>query len=105
LKSGACAIYDKDKVTPGKAVGGPTLRHADEGIDQGQQARGLYAGATLQLLGLAEPLETIIRGNSKRKGRSDRRKCGDRSRRATITRPKILRRFPGKATGEEAVLE
>jgi len=35
LKSGTCAVYDKEKVTPESGGRRPTLRYADEGIDQG----------------------------------------------------------------------
>src|SRR2546427_452626 len=72
LKSGACAIYDKDKVTPGKAADGVQLcampmKELTKGNKLAVNTAAL--GATLQLLGIeSEPLETVIARQFKKKG-------------------------------------
>jgi 2-oxoglutarate ferredoxin oxidoreductase subunit alpha len=72
LKSGACAVYDKEKVTPGKAADGVQLC----GMPMKELTKGnklaintAALGATLQLLGIdSEPLETVISRQFKKKG-------------------------------------
>ena len=72
LKSGACAVYDKDKVTPGKAADGVQLcampmKELTKGNKLAVNTAAL--GATLQLLGIeSEPLETVIARQFKKKG-------------------------------------
>jgi 2-oxoglutarate/2-oxoacid ferredoxin oxidoreductase subunit alpha len=72
LKSGACAIYDKDKVTPGKSADGVQLcampmKELTKGNKLAVNTAAL--GATLQLLGIeSEPLETVIARQFKKKG-------------------------------------
>src|SRR5213596_4083486 len=72
LKSGACAIYDKDKVTPGKAADGVQLyampmKELTKGNKLAVNTAAL--GATLQLVGIeSEPLETVISRQFKKKG-------------------------------------
>src|SRR5437660_4831220 len=72
LKSGACAIYDKDKVTPGKAADGVQLcampmKELTKGNKLAVSTAAL--GVTLQLLGIeSEPLETVISRQFKKKG-------------------------------------
>ena len=72
LKSGACAIYDKEKVTPGKAADGVQLcampmKELTKGNKLAVNTAAL--GATLQLLGIeSEPLETVISRQFKKKG-------------------------------------
>src|SRR5205809_9628 len=72
LKSGACAIYDKDKVTPGQAADGVQLcampmKELTKGNKLAVNTAAL--GATLQLLGIeSEPLETVIGRQFKKKG-------------------------------------
>src|SRR2546426_5632895 len=72
LKSGACAIYDKDKVTPGKAADGVQLcampmKELTKGNKLAVNTAAL--GATLQLLGIeSEPLETVTSQQFKKKG-------------------------------------
>ena len=72
LKSGACAIYDKEKVTPGKAAEGVQLcampmKELTKGNKLAVNTAAL--GATLQLLGIeSEPLETVISRQFKKKG-------------------------------------
>ena len=72
LKSGACAIYDKEKVTPGKAAGGVQLcampmKELTRGNKLAVNTAAL--GAALQLLGIeSEPLETVIARQFKKKG-------------------------------------
>ena len=72
LKSGACAIYDKEKVTPGKAADGVQLcpmpmKELTKGNKLAVNTAAL--GATLQLLGIeSEPLETVIARQFKKKG-------------------------------------
>jgi 2-oxoglutarate/2-oxoacid ferredoxin oxidoreductase subunit alpha len=72
LKSGACAVYDKEKVTPGKAADGVQLcgmpmKELTKGNKLAVNTAAL--GATLQLLGIeSEPLETVIARQFKKKG-------------------------------------
>jgi 2-oxoglutarate ferredoxin oxidoreductase subunit alpha len=72
LKSGASAIYDKEKVTPGKAAEGVQLcampmQELTKGNKLAVNTAAL--GATLQLLGIeSEPLETVIARQFKKKG-------------------------------------
>src|SRR5216117_2841766 len=72
LKSGACAIYDNDKVMPGKAADGVQLcampmKELTKGNKLAVNTAAL--GATLQLLGIeSEPLETVIARQFKKKG-------------------------------------
>src|SRR5437899_218305 len=72
LKSGACAIYDKEKVTPGKAADGVQLcdmpmKELTNGNKLAVNTAAL--GATLQLLGIeSEPLDTVISRQFKKKG-------------------------------------
>ena len=72
LKSGACAIYDRDKVTPGEAAEGVQLcampmKELTKGNKLAVNTAAL--GAALQLLGIeSEPLETVIRRQFKKKG-------------------------------------
>src|SRR2546426_7425200 len=72
LKSGACAIYDKEKITPGKAADGVQLcgmpmKDLTKGNKLAVNTAAL--GATLQLLGIeSEPLETVISRQFKKKG-------------------------------------
>jgi 2-oxoglutarate ferredoxin oxidoreductase subunit alpha len=72
LKSGARAIYDKEKITPGKAADGVQLcpmpmKELTKGNKLAVNTAAL--GATLQLLGIeSEPLETVIARQFKKKG-------------------------------------
>ena len=72
LKSGACAIFDQEKVTPGEAVDGVQLcpmpmKDLTKGNKLAVNTAAL--GATLQLLGIeSEPLETVIARQFKKKG-------------------------------------
>jgi 2-oxoglutarate/2-oxoacid ferredoxin oxidoreductase subunit alpha len=72
LKSGACAIFDKEKVTPGEAADGVQLcpmpmKDLTKGNKLAVNTAAL--GATLQLLGIeSESLETVISRQFKRKG-------------------------------------
>src|SRR5213594_1640258 len=72
LKSGACAIYDKEEVTPGKAADGVQLcampmKELTKGNKLAVNTAAL--GATLQLLGIESgPLETVISRQFKKKG-------------------------------------
>jgi 2-oxoglutarate/2-oxoacid ferredoxin oxidoreductase subunit alpha len=72
LKSGACAIYDKEKITPGKAADGVQLcampmKELTKGNKLAVNTAAL--GATLQLLGIeSEPLEAVIARQFKKKG-------------------------------------
>jgi 2-oxoglutarate ferredoxin oxidoreductase subunit alpha len=72
LKSGACAIYDKEKITPGKAADGVQLcampmKDLTKGNKLAVNTAAL--GATLQLLGIeSEPFETVIARQFKKKG-------------------------------------
>jgi 2-oxoglutarate/2-oxoacid ferredoxin oxidoreductase subunit alpha len=72
LKSGACAIFDKEKVTPVQATDGVQLcpmpmKELTKGNKLAVNTAAL--GATLQLLGIeSEPLETVIARQFKKKG-------------------------------------
>src|SRR5260221_4812757 len=72
LKSGACAIYDKEKVTPGKAADGVQLcpmpmKELTKGNKLAVNTAAL--GATLQLLGIeSEPFDSVIVRLFKNKG-------------------------------------
>ena len=72
LKSGACAIYDKEKISPGKAADGVQLcampmKELTKGNKLAVNTAAL--GAALQLLGIeSEPLETVISRQFKKKG-------------------------------------
>ena len=72
LQSGACAIYDKEKVTPGLAAEGVQLcpmpmKELTKGNKLAINTAAL--GAALQLIGIeSEPLETVIARQFKKKG-------------------------------------
>ena len=72
LKSGACAIFDRESITPGKAADGVQLcgmpmKELTKGNKLAVNTAAL--GATLQLLGIeSEPLETVIARQFKKKG-------------------------------------
>ena len=72
LKSGACAIFDQEKVTPGQPAEGVQLcpmpmKELTKGNKLAVNTAAL--GATLQLLGIeSEPLETVIARQFKKKG-------------------------------------
>jgi 2-oxoglutarate ferredoxin oxidoreductase subunit alpha len=72
LQSGACAIYDKEKVTPGQAADGVRLcpMPMNELTKGNKLAINTAAlGAALQLIGIeSEPLETVIARQFKKKG-------------------------------------
>jgi len=72
LRSGACAIYEKEKVTPGQAADGVQLcpmpmKELTKGNKLAINTAAL--GAALQLIGIeSEPLETVIARQFKKKG-------------------------------------
>lgn len=72
LTSGACAIYDKENITPGKAADGVQLcgmpmKELTKGNKLAVNTAAL--GATLQLLGIeSESLEMVITRQFKKKG-------------------------------------
>ena len=72
LKSGACAIYDSEKVTPGQAADGVQLcpmpmKELTKGNKLAINTAAL--GAALQLLGIeSEPLESVVARQFKKKG-------------------------------------
>ena len=72
LKGGTCAVYDKEKVTPGKAADGVQLcampmKELTKGNKLAVNTAAL--GATLQLLRIeSEALETVISRQFKKKG-------------------------------------
>ena len=72
LRSGACAVYDKENITPGKAADGVQLcgmpmKELTKGNKLAVNTAAL--GATLQLLGIeSEPLEMVIARQFKKKG-------------------------------------
>ena len=72
LKAGACAIYDREKVTPGQPAAGVQLcpMPMKDLIKGNKLAINTAAlGATLQLLGIeSEPLETVVARQFKKKG-------------------------------------
>jgi len=70
LKSGACAVYDKRTSRWESGRRSPTLRHADEGIDQGAtswQSTPLLSRNAPITRHKSEPLETVIARQLKRK--------------------------------------
>src|SRR5436853_46142 len=72
LKTGACAIYDNEKITPGKAADGVQLCPMPmKELTQGNKLAINTAalGAALQLLGVeSEPLESVVARQFKKKG-------------------------------------
>src|SRR5438094_292287 len=72
LKGGACAIFDQESITPGKAADGVQLcgmpmKELTKGNKLAVNTAAL--GAALQLLGIeSEPLETVIARQFKKKG-------------------------------------
>src|SRR5205814_9076014 len=72
LKSGACVIFDQEKVKPGAAAEGVQLcpmpmKELTKGNKLAINTAAL--GATLQLLGIeSEPLETVVARQFKKKG-------------------------------------
>src|SRR5215510_10178142 len=72
LKSGACAIFDAEKISPGKAADGIQLcpmpmKELTKGNKLAVNTAAL--GAALQLLGIeSEPLETVIARQFQKKG-------------------------------------
>src|SRR3989454_6865960 len=72
LKSGACAIYDLEKVKPGEVAAGVQLCPMPmKELTKGNKlaANTAALGATLQLLGIeSEPLEAVVTRQFKKKG-------------------------------------
>ena len=72
LKAGACAIYDKEKITPGEAASGVQLCPMPmKDLTKGNKlaANTAALGATLQLIGIeSEPLEAVVTRQFKKKG-------------------------------------
>ena len=72
LKTGACAIYDSEKLKPGEAAAGVQLCGMPmKAITKGNKlaANTAALGATLQLLGIeSEPLEAVVQRQFKKKG-------------------------------------
>src|SRR5213594_3035939 len=72
LKSGACAIYDTEKVKPGTPAPGVQLCPMPmKDLTKGNKlaANTAALGATLQLLGIeSEPLEAVVTRQFKKKG-------------------------------------
>src|SRR5438034_9162 len=72
LKSGACAIYDIEKITPGQAADGVQLCPMPmKELTQGNKLAINTAalGAALRLLGIeSEPLESVVARQFKKKG-------------------------------------
>jgi 2-oxoglutarate ferredoxin oxidoreductase subunit alpha len=72
LKSGACAIYDNEKVTPGTPAAGVQLCPVPiKELTKGNKlaANTASLGATLQLLGIeSESLESVVGRQFKKKG-------------------------------------
>jgi 2-oxoglutarate/2-oxoacid ferredoxin oxidoreductase subunit alpha len=72
LKTGACAIYDVEKITPGQAADGVQLcpmpmKELTKGNKLAINTAAL--GAALQLLGIeSEPLESVVARQFKKKG-------------------------------------
>jgi 2-oxoglutarate ferredoxin oxidoreductase subunit alpha len=72
LKSGACAIFDKDKIVPGQAADGVQLcampmKDLTKGNKLAVNTAAL--GAALQLIGIeSEPLEDVVTRQFKKKG-------------------------------------
>jgi 2-oxoglutarate ferredoxin oxidoreductase subunit alpha len=72
LKSGACALYDNEKIKPGEAAPGVQLCPMPmKELTKGNKlaANTAALGATLQLLGIeSEPLEAVVTRQFKKKG-------------------------------------
>src|SRR5213594_3283633 len=72
LKSGACALYDNEKVKPGTAAEGVQLCPMPiKELTKGNKlaANTAALGATLQLIGIeSEPLEAVVTRQFKKKG-------------------------------------
>src|SRR5215212_778505 len=72
LKTGACVIYDNEKLKPGEAAAGVQLCAMPmKAITKGNKlaANTAALGATLQLLGIeSEPLEAVVQRQFKKKG-------------------------------------
>lgn len=72
LRSGACALYDDEKVKPGDAAAGVQLCPMPmKEITRGNKlaANTAALGATLQLIGIeSEPLEAVVTRQFKKKG-------------------------------------
>ena len=72
LKSGACAIYDNEKIKPGTAADGVQLCPMPiKELTKGNKlaANTAALGATLQLIGIeSEPLEAVVTRQFKKKG-------------------------------------
>ena len=72
LKSGACAIYDNEKIKPGAAADGVQLCPMPiKDLTKGNKlaANTAALGATLQLIGIeSEPLEAVVTRQFKKKG-------------------------------------
>jgi 2-oxoglutarate ferredoxin oxidoreductase subunit alpha len=72
LKSGACALYDNEKVKPGTAADGVQLCPMPiKELTKGNKlaANTAALGATLQLIGIeSEPLEAVVTRQFKKKG-------------------------------------
>jgi 2-oxoglutarate/2-oxoacid ferredoxin oxidoreductase subunit alpha len=72
LKSGACALYDNEKIKPGQAADGVQLcpmpmKELTKGNKLATNTAAL--GATLQLIGIeSEPLEAVVTRQFKKKG-------------------------------------
>jgi 2-oxoglutarate ferredoxin oxidoreductase subunit alpha len=105
LRSGACAIYDKEKVTPGKRGGVQLCPMPMKELTKGNKLAVNTAalGAALQLIGIeSEPLETVIARQFKKKATRSWPITLPSPVPATIMRRKISRRFPGKHRGSQA---
>jgi len=72
LKSGACALYDNEKIKPGPAAEGVQLCPMPmKDLTKGNKlaANTAALGATLQMLGIeSEPLEAVVTRQFKKKG-------------------------------------
>jgi 2-oxoglutarate ferredoxin oxidoreductase subunit alpha len=72
LKTGACVIFDNEKLKPGEAAAGVQLCPMPmKAITKGNKlaANTAALGATLQLLGIeSEPLEAVVQRQFKKKG-------------------------------------
>ena len=72
LKSGACAVYDSEKLKPGESASGVQLCPMPmKELTKGNKlaANTAALGATLQLLGIeSEPLEAVVQRQFKKKG-------------------------------------
>jgi len=99
LKAGACAVYDQEKIKPGPAAAGVQLCPMPiKELTKGNKlaANTAALGATLQLVGIeSESLEAVVTRQFKKKGDAvvaENIAIG----RATVTRPRTSKRFPGK---------